>query len=537
MEHSTFTKMLRVKQISRVFSDVFREYASAAAAQQAHQKPTEVTGCPRETESIEWTNAKPFDSIPGPKPGLLLGYYSHFLPKIGKYHDKDLVEIHVSMNEEYGDIVRLRGLKIHKDIVCCYDPKDIETIFRNDGPWPMRDILPSMKYHRTQRRSELFQGCAGTFSSDGEEWQKLRSIVNPILMQPRVVSHYIPHMDSVANDFIEKMRYLATKDPNNEMPDNFLSEIAKWACESVGVIALDSRLGILDPNLSPDSDAQQFIDDVNQFFTLLYKIDVIPNLSLFISTPLWRKHMNVMDRICSFVQKKLEKTMARIEKEGNKDASIVEKLLNVDPKTVFANAMDVIAGGTDTSSRTMGNILYIVANHPNVQEKLREEVKSVLPTKQTPITKEKLDSLPYLRAVVKESMRYKPLALSIVRKTSKNLVLSGYQIPKGTDVLLEQIPLAWKEKYFMDAKQFKPERWLRNAESKVEHNPWVFLPFGFGPRSCVGRRLAMLELETLLTKVIRNFKLEWHHGEIKYKIDLVYGIAGPLKIRLTDVEE
>ncbi|GLV43368.1 Cytochrome P450 12a5 [Carabus blaptoides fortunei] len=528
--------MLRAKQISRVF----REHASSAAAQQTIQKPTELGDCPGKIEngSNEWTNAKPFDSIPGPKPGLVLGYYSHFLPKLGKYYGMEQVQVHISLNKEYGNIVRLRGLKTRKDIICCYDPKDIETILRTEGPWPMRDVLHSIKYYRTQHRSELFQGYVGLFASDGEVWHKARSVLNSILMQPSVVSHYIPQMNSVGEDFIHRMRHLAAMDPNGEMPETFQNEIAKWAIESVGVIALDCRFGMLDRNISSISEIQHAINDICLLFSLFYKIDVVPNLSLLVSTPMWRKHMNTMDRICTFVQKELNKTMTRIRKEGNNDTSIVEKLLNIDPKTVFVNAMDVIIGGTDTTSRTMGNLLYLLAKHPDVQEKLREEVRRVVPTKQTAVTKEKLNNLPYLRAVIKESMRHTPIILSLVRKVSKDLVLSGYQIPKGTDIMLEQIPLAWNEKYFTDPKQFKPERWMRSTESNgLKPNAWVFLPFGFGPRSCVGRRLASLELETLLAKVVRNFKLEWPHGEIQYKYELVYGIDSPLKIRVTEVEE
>ncbi|GLV41778.1 Cytochrome P450 12a5 [Carabus blaptoides fortunei] len=499
--------MLRAKQINRVFRDVFREHASSAAAQQTIKKPTELGDCPRKIEngSNEWTNAKPFDSIPGPKPGLVLGYYKHFLPKLGKYHDMELVQVHISLNKEYGDIVRLRGLKTRKDVICCYDPNDIETIFRNEGPWPMRDILHSIKYHRTQHRSELFQGYVGVFVTDGEEWQKARSLLNPILMQPRVVSHYIPQMNSVGDDFVQRMRYLAAKDPNGEMPETFHNEITKWAIESVGVIALDCRFGMLDRDLSSKLEIQQAINDMLSFFSMLYKIDVVPNLSLLVSTPMWRKHMNTMDRICTFIQKELNKTITRIKKEGNNDMSIVEKLLNIDPKAVFVNALDIITGGSDTTSRTMGNLLYRLAIHPDVQEKLREELRREIPTKQTAVTKEKLDNLPYLRAVIKESMRHTPVILSLVRKISKDLVLSGYQIPKGTDILLEQIPLAWSEKYFTDSKQFKPERWMRSTESKgLKHNAWVFHPFGFGARSCVGRRLASSELEILLAKKLKS---------------------------------
>lgn len=62
-------------------------------------------------------------------------------------------------------------------------------------------------------------------------------------MHASILAHYIPHMDEIAKDFIKKMRYLAASDPNSEMPGNFQNELTKWAGESVGVIALDCRIG------------------------------------------------------------------------------------------------------------------------------------------------------------------------------------------------------------------------------------------------------------------------------------------------------
>lgn len=79
----------------------------------------------------------------------------------------------------------------------------------------------------------------------------------------------------------------------------------------------------------------------------------------------------------------------------------------------------------------MAGILFNLSKNPEAQDKLRKEVRSVLPDIDTPITMDKLESMPYLRAVIKESMRLTPVALGLTRKTNKDLVLSGYLVPKG----------------------------------------------------------------------------------------------------------
>lgn len=79
--------------------------------------------------------------------------------------------------------------------------------------------------------------------SDGQEWLDARSKINPIMMQPRVVKTYTKPLDSVTQDFIERIKALAKASPISEMPENFDSEINKWALENVCYMGLDIRLG------------------------------------------------------------------------------------------------------------------------------------------------------------------------------------------------------------------------------------------------------------------------------------------------------
>lgn len=87
---------------------------------------------------------------------------------------------------------------------------------------------------------------------------------------------------------------------------------------------------------------------------------------------------------------------------------------------------------------------------------------------------------------------------------------------------------------------FIPERWLKNAEH-VEcpyaktANPFTYLPFGFGSRMCVGRRLAELEMEVLITRMIRNYQIEWHHPDMKIKSIMVNVPDGDLKFRMIEL--
>jgi cytochrome P450 family 12 len=101
--------------------------------------------------------------------------------------------------------------------------------------------------------------------------------------------------------------------------------------------------------------------------------------------------------------------------------------------------------------------------------------------------------------------------------------------------------LALKEENFPRNKEFLPERWLRDTTdtgcpSARGSNPFVYLPFGFGARMCVGKRFAELELEMLIARMVQEFDIEWHHAPIKYKSTFLNVPTGDLKFRLIEIK-
>lgn len=200
--------------------------------------------------------------------------------------------------------------------------------------------------------------------------------------------------------------------------------------------------------------------------------------------------------------------------------SILEKLAKKDKAVALAMVTDMLLAGVDTvskkqlikqniiyenilqTSRTLAATTYHLAKHPDKQAILREESIKLLPTKDTPVTKDVLNNASYLRACIKESMRIAPIAIGTARKLPKDVVIAGYQVPKGTTVVISNIYVTNSEEYVKQPKEYIPERWLRNIKSDLAFkNRFMYMPFGFGVRSCIGQRFANLELETGLLKV------------------------------------
>lgn len=107
-----------------------------------------------------------------------------------------------------------------------------------------------------------------------------------------------------------------------------------------------------------------------------------------------------------------------------------------------------------------------------------------------------------------------------VKIITDNIVISRRDFPRG--------------------EEFLPERWLRTTGNYLSHkkvNPFTSLPFGFGPRSCIGMRLANLEMEVLVAKIFRNFSLEWHYPDMRFKQSVIYGPVDPLRFTVRELSE
>lgn len=149
-------------------------------------------------------------------------------------------------------------------------------------------------------------------------------------------------------------------------------------------------------------------------------------------------------------------------------------------------------------------IMYHLAKNQDKQAILRKEILEKLPEKSSNLSSANMANMPYLRACIKEAARLNPVTLGGIRTLPHDIVLSGYRIPKGFEVSTGNNVTMNDDKYYKDSANFLPERFIKtneNVEIKGKH-PYVYLPFGFGPRMCVGRRFAELEMEVLVSKYV-----------------------------------
>lgn len=189
------------------------------------------------------------------------------------------------------------------------------------------------------------------------------------------------------------------------------------------------------------------------------------------------------------------------------------------PQETVGTFPELILAGVDTTSNTLTWALYHLSKNPEIQEALHKEVTGVVPFGKVPQNKD-FAHMPLLKAVIKETLRLYPVVPTNSRIiTEKETEINGFLFPKNTQFVLCHYVVSRDPSVFPEPDSFQPHRWLRKREddnSGIQH-PFGSVPFGYGVRSCLGRRIAELEMQLLLSRLIQKYEvvLSPGMGEVK----------------------
>ncbi|GAM42003.1 hypothetical protein TCE0_043f15589 [Talaromyces pinophilus] len=205
-----------------------------------------------------------------------------------------------------------------------------------------------------------------------------------------------------------------------------------------------------------------------------------------------------------------------------------------------------LAAGHETTATSMTWAIYALCLYPQVQQRLREEVRANLPIRTTSsangvlVTAELVDSLPYLHAVCNEVFRVYPPAGLTRRVAAKDTSILGQHIPKGTSIAISMRAVnISKELWGEDAFVFDPERWMKpnQANSGGGVTNFSFMTFLHGPRSCIGQGFARGEFACLLAAMVGTFDMELEDStsELVIETGLTSRPKDGLRVRLRPV--
>ncbi|XP_056606604.1 cytochrome P450 27C1 [Triplophysa dalaica] len=533
--HNTFLHLGRKNLLQHTYKQLFLQTrglhkTTASGSVDITHSPADLkddTVKPSE-EVLDVANAKSLKDMPGP------GTVSNLLEFFYRDGFSRIHEIQMEHSQKYGKIFKSRfGPQF---VVSIADRDMVAHVLRAEGVAPQRGNMESWKEYR-----DLRGRSTGLISAEGEEWLKMRSVLRQLIMRPRDVAVFAPDVNPVVEDLVKRIKTMRSQQPDGQTVENINDLFFKYAMEGVATILYEARLGCLEENIPKMS--QEYIEALHLMFssfkTTMYAGAIPKWLRPIIPKP-WEEFCSSWDGLFKFSQIHVDKKLSEVKRKMERGEEIKGGLLThmlvtreMSVEDIYANMTEMLLAGVDTTSFTLSWSAYLLARHPMVQQQIFEEVERVLGGRVP--TGEDVANLPLIRGLVKETLRLFPVLPGNGRVTQDDLIVGGYFIPKGTQLALCHYSTSMDEENFPRAEEFRPERWLRKDSTDRVDN-FGSIPFGYGIRSCIGRRIAELEMYLALTQLLQKFhiKVSPDATDVRAKTHGLLCPGAPINLRFVD---
>jgi cytochrome P450 len=410
---------------------------------------------------------------PGPKGLPLVGVSFKFA--------RDPLMMLQSVAKEYGDIVQL--------------PVGFENrLFINHPDWITQVLVVQHgKFHKSDLTRRLLGNLLGQglLTSEDDFWRRQRRLAQPAFRRSRI-NEYSPTMVDIAQEHIRDWR-------NGEERD---------LAEEMMALTLEVAVRALFGTALPGTARQ-----VGQATTFLMRYQLKRLRSPLKFPASWptpknnraRREQEVLD---SLVYRIIADRKAQGNASQQDDVlSLLITAMDEDGsqmtlKQLRDETMTLFLAGHETTALTLAWTWYLLGENPSAEARLHEELHGVLGGR-VPGPSD-LERLPYLQAVVNESLRlYSPAAV-MSRLSTAPFSLGGYDFPAGTTAIMSQWVMHRDPRFFDDPLAFRPERWLNGLENRLPKG--AYFPFGDGPRRCIGQGFALLDTYLVLGVMAQKFR-------------------------------
>ncbi|WP_435359005.1 cytochrome P450 [Haloarchaeobius sp. DFWS5] len=419
------------------------------------------------------------------------------------------------------------------------DPLSFRTkVARTYGPVASFDVLNQTFYLLTAPehiervlvrenekyvKGEVFQTLLtplvghGLLTSEGEQWRRQRHLIQPSF-RPDALSHYADIMVAETADELSTWRPGQVRDIHEDM----LRLTGEIVAQSLFGVDVSDRTEVV-------ADALETV--MGQAENL--RASMVPN---WVPLPSKRRAQAAKSVLDTVVYDIID------ERRANPGDDVVSALLAAEDEDgntmsreqVRDEVMTLFIAGHETTALSLSFTFFVLAQHPDVEEKLVAEIRETLGG-DTPTVAD-LAAMPYLERVVKESMRLYPPVHAIVREPTEDVEFDGYRIPAGSPISMPQWTVHRDPEYYDDPMAFRPDRWTDAFEKALPR--YAYFPFGGGPRRCIGDRFAMMEARLLLAQILQEYHLELVSDP---SLDLVASITtrprSPIEMRVHEREK
>ncbi|XP_021406099.1 cytochrome P450 3A9 [Lonchura striata] len=435
--------------------------------------------------------------IPGPRPLPFLGTTLEYR--------KGFLEFDTECFKKYGKIWGIYDGR--QPTLAVTDPQIIKSVL-------VKDCYTTFT---NRRRTDLAGVLNNAVSlAEDEQWKRLRTVLSPTFTSGKLKEMF-PIMKHYGEALVKNVQKQVKEGSSISVKDIFGSYSMDVVTSTSFGVNIDSMNNPKDPFVREMKKLVKF-DFFNPVFILSFAFPfLIPvmakmNVNVFPSDAV-DFFMRSLAKIKQDREKEAHKGRVdflqlmiesqRSASQGNNEANHSYKALT--DTEVLAQAFIFIFAGYEPTSNTLGFLAYELAMHPDVQEKVLQEIDTVLPNK-APLTYEAITKLEYLDMTVNETLRIYPLGGRIERTCKKDVEINGVNIPKGVVVTIPPYVLHRDPEYWPNPDEFRPERFSK--ENKESIDPYTYLPFGAGPRNCIGMRFALLILKVAIVSLLQHFTFQ-----------------------------
>jgi len=412
-------------------------------------------------------------SPPGPPGRPLIGNLPEFA--------RDVLGFFTSCAREYGSVVRLQLGGRAAWLIS--DPELIEVVLVQRH----RDFVKHSWFWRHVTR--VFG--TGLLTAEGDEWVRRRRLAQPAFHASRIAGYgdtmveYTERMldrwqDGEQQDLHAEMMALTMRIVAKVLFDasveTHVSRIDRAFEHALRTVAARYRRPLFVPDWVPIPENIRYVRAVREMESLVYG---------FIAGH--RERGNTGDDLLSMLLRARDEGAAALT-----DADIRDE------------AITLFLAGHETTALTLSWAWHLLGRDAAAADRLYQEVDALLPDR-LPVAAD-VKELRWSEAIVLESLRLFPPAFAIGREATRDVELGGYTMPRGTTVFISPWVMHRDPRFFDEPDAFRPERWRDGLADTI--SPFVYLPFGGGPRRCIGHRFAMMEAILLLATTARRARFE-----------------------------
>eukprot|EP01117_Protostelium_nocturnum_P014325 TRINITY_DN5447_c0_g1_i1.p1 TRINITY_DN5447_c0_g1~~TRINITY_DN5447_c0_g1_i1.p1 ORF type:complete len:509 (+),score=127.75 TRINITY_DN5447_c0_g1_i1:211-1527(+) len=355
-----------------------------------------------------------------------------------------------------------------------------------------------------------FIGKTSTLVTYGKEWSSIHKLVQPIFHKKNMEDIFFSTMLDCINSYSQVLSSHVYGSPNAKEGIFPLSSIDIDHMNTLFTLDIITRCMF---GVKFESGAEGISRAVNEGAA---EVQRQVGSFIYALTPLarWRAEKATQDVRRDFREILTQKrNRQNDQKERRKDLADLlleardpETKQGLDEESIIDQCVTFMLAGHDTTAHTLSWVFYLLAQRPDVEAKLLEEIKGGMGDSDH-ISYEKLGQLKYMNAIIKETMRVYPSVFITGRIVSEDTTLGGFTIPKGTRVIFNIQGAQYSEKYYPNPSVWDPERWMTSDENFPGHtHAWI--PFSKGERMCVGFRFAMMEIRLAIAQLVPKFRFE-----------------------------